>query len=135
MSDVDSPNLVDLDRFAVAVERVEKPWGHETIYTLADAPYCGKILFVRAGEELSLRFHRRKDETVFVQDGRVELEIGEPGRTPDIEVVGPGRAFHLAPGTVHRIRAMEDAHVLEVSTAGREDVVLLENRYGPRSVD
>jgi mannose-6-phosphate isomerase len=124
-----SPNLLDLDRFAVDVKRVEKPWGYELVYASTDR-YCGKILFIRAGEQLSLQFHREKDETIYVQSGRVEFEIGEPGKPVDHEVVAPGRAFRLEPGTVHRMRALEDAILLEVSTPEADDVVRLEDRYG-----
>ncbi len=124
-----TPNLLDLDRFAVPVERVEKPWGYELVYTASNR-YLGKVLFVRAGEQLSLQFHRRKDETIYVHSGRIELEVGEPGRNPDVEVVGAGRAFRFAPGVVHRWRALEDTFVLEVSTPERDDVVRLEDRYG-----
>jgi len=124
-----SPNLLDLDRFAVAVKKVEKPWGYELIWASTEK-YCGKVLLVRAGEELSLQFHKEKDETLYVYSGRAEFEIGEPGRQTDIEVVGPGRAFRLVPGTVHRIRALDDTTLLEVSTPQLEDVVRLEDRYG-----
>jgi mannose-6-phosphate isomerase len=124
-----SPNLLDLDRFAVEVRRVEKPWGHELVYATTER-YCGKVLFIRAGEQLSLQFHKEKDETIYIYSGRLELEIGEPGKALDTEVVGPGRAFHLIPGTVHRMRAVEDAFVLEVSTPEIDDVVRLEDRYG-----
>jgi mannose-6-phosphate isomerase len=126
---VDSPNLDNLDRFESRVERVDKPWGYELVYTTA-SPYCGKLLFVRAGESLSLQFHRVKDETMYVHEGRVELEIGEPGRNPDTEVVGVGRAFRIKPGTVHRLHALEDTIVLEASTPETDDVVRLEDRYG-----
>ena len=74
-----TPNLLDLDRFEVPVERVEKPWGYELIYA-SNERYLGKVLFIRAGEQLSLQFHRRKDETIYVHAGRIELEVGEPGR-------------------------------------------------------
>jgi mannose-6-phosphate isomerase len=124
-----TPNLLDLDRFAVPVERVEKPWGHEIIYGVTER-YVGKVIFIRAGEQLSLQFHRRKDEIIYVHSGRIELEVGEPGRTPDVEVVGPGRAFHFEPGVVHRWKALEDSTVLEVSTPELDDVVRLEDRYG-----
>ena len=123
------PNLLDLDRFAVEVKRVDKPWGYELIFAATER-YSGKIIFVRAGEQLSLQFHRSKDETIFVQSGRAEFEIGDPGGPLDVEVVGPGRAFHLVAGTVHRIRALEDTVLLEVSTPELEDVVRLEDRYG-----
>ena len=124
-----SPNLLDLDRFAVDVKRVEKPWGYELLYATTEL-YCGKVIFIRSGEQLSLQFHKTKDETIFVQSGRMELEIGEPGKPVDTEVVGPGRAFRLRPGTVHRMRALEDTTVLEVSTPEIDDVVRLEDRYG-----
>jgi mannose-6-phosphate isomerase-like protein (cupin superfamily) len=124
-----SPNLLDLDRFGVDVKRVQKPWGYELVYASTEQ-YCGKIIFIRAGEELSLQFHRMKDETIYVQSGRVAFEIGEPGKPTDTEVVAPGRAFRLVPGTVHRMRALEDTVMLEVSTPETDDVVRLEDRYG-----
>jgi mannose-6-phosphate isomerase-like protein (cupin superfamily) len=124
-----SPNLLDLDRFGVAVERIEKPWGYEIVFAHSER-YAGKVIFVRAGEQLSLQFHRTKDETVYVQSGRIELEIGDPGGSLDTEVVGPGHAFRLRPGVVHRWRALEDAVVLEASTPELDDVVRLEDRYG-----
>jgi mannose-6-phosphate isomerase len=128
MSDI-SPNLAGLDRFAADVSRVDKPWGHEIVFALTER-YCGKLLFVRKGEELSLQFHREKDEVIYVHEGRIELEIGAPGDQLDAEVVGPGRAFRLPPGTVHRWRALEDSVVLEASTPELDDVVRLEDRYG-----
>jgi mannose-6-phosphate isomerase-like protein (cupin superfamily) len=128
MSDL-TPNLLDLDRFSVPVERVEKPWGYELVYASTER-YLGKVIVIRAGEQLSLQFHRKKDEVIYVHSGRIELEVGEPGRTPDVEVVGPGRAFRFTPGTVHRWRALEDTLVLEVSTPHLDDVVRLQDQYG-----
>lgn len=128
MSDA-SPNLLDLDRFGFDVERVEKPWGHEILFARSET-YCGKVIFVRAGEQLSLQFHRVKDETIYVHSGRIELEIGDPGGPLDAEVVGPGRSFRLSPGVVHRWKALEDSVVLEASTPDLDDVVRLEDNYG-----
>ncbi len=124
-----SPNLLDLDRFATDVRRVEKPWGYEVVYALTER-YCGKVIFVRKGEELSLQFHREKDEVVYLHEGRIELQVGEPGRPLDVEVVTPGRAYRLRPGIVHRWHALEDSVVLEVSTPEIDDVVRLEDQYG-----
>jgi mannose-6-phosphate isomerase len=127
---IDSPNIGGLDRFAFQPRRVEKPWGYELIWAIAD-DYVGKVLFVKAGHSLSLQFHRVKDESWYVQEGRAELEIAAPGeRVPRSEVVSAGAAFRLRPGTVHRIRALEDTYVLEVSTAHLDDVVRLEDAYG-----
>jgi quercetin dioxygenase-like cupin family protein len=124
-----SPNLLDLDRFGVQVDRVEKPWGHEIVFALSER-YCGKMIFIRAGEQLSLQFHRVKDETIYVHSGRIELEIGDPGGALDAEVVGPGHAFRLKPGVVHRWKALEDSVVLEASTPELDDVVRLDDKYG-----
>jgi len=125
-----SPNLSGLEPFAFEPERIEKPWGWELLWAEAEA-YVGKLLFVKAGHELSLQFHNEKDESWYVQEGRAELEIGAPGNaTPASEVVGPGAAFRIRPGTVHRVRALDDTLMLEVSTPHLDDIVRLEDRYG-----
>jgi mannose-6-phosphate isomerase len=125
-----SPNLGGSDRFASETQRIEKPWGHELIFAVTDR-YAGKLLFVKAGESLSLQFHKVKDEAWYVLEGRAELELGAPGeRILVTEVVGPGAAFHFQPGTVHRVRALEDTTIFEVSTPELDDVVRLEDRYG-----
>jgi len=125
-----SPNLGGLDKFATEPEKVVKPWGHELIWAVADH-YVGKILVVKAGESLSLQFHKLKDEAWYVLEGRAQLEIGALGeRVLNREVIGPGAAFHLPPGTVHRLTAVEDTTILEVSTPQLDDVIRLEDRYG-----
>jgi len=115
--------------FEFPVRRVEKPWGYELHYALTDV-YCGKVLAVLAGEQLSLQYHETKDETIYLHQGRAELETGTVGGELTVEIVDPGRSFHLPPGTVHRLRALEDCLFLETSTPQLEDVVRLEDRYG-----
>jgi len=127
---VDSPNLGGLDAWAVEPRRVDKPWGYELIWALTD-DYLGKLLFVRAGESLSLQFHREKEESWLVQSGRAKLELGSAGAAIlKQEVVGPGASFRFPPGTVHRVTALEDTTILEVSTPYPDDIVRLEDRYG-----
>jgi len=95
---LDSPNIDSLDAWSHTVTKVEKPWGHELIWALTDT-YCGKLLFVKAGQALSLQFHRTKDEAWLIQSGRVKLELGEVGETVlKEEIVGAGAAFHYRPG-------------------------------------
>jgi len=126
----DSPNVNTLDPWVYETERVEKPWGHELIWAVSDV-YVGKVLFVRAGESLSLQFHKVKDESWYVQDGRAELELADAGQAVLVsEIVSAGAAFRFRPGTVHRVTALEDTTILEVSTAELDDVVRLEDRYG-----
>jgi len=127
---LDSSNFESLDAWSFEPRRVDKPWGYELIWALTDL-YCGKKLFIRAGEALSLQFHKVKDEVIYVESGRVEFTMGGPGdAVPHKEVVGPGAAFHVTPGVVHRMRALEDSFLLEVSTPQLDDVVRLEDVYG-----
>ncbi len=127
---LNSPNIGGLDRWAFEPRKVEKPWGWELIWAHAEA-YVGKTLFVKAGESLSLQFHREKDESWYVHEGRAKLELGNPGEAVlNEEVVGAGAAFRYRPGTVHRVTALEDTTILEVSTPHLDDVVRLEDRYG-----
>jgi mannose-6-phosphate isomerase-like protein (cupin superfamily) len=127
---VDSPNLEGLDPWVFQPRRVEKPWGYEVVWAETDR-YVGKTLFVKAGESLSLQFHRVKDESWLVQSGRAKLELGSTGDAVlSQEVIGPGSSFHFRPGSVHRVTAIEDTTILEVSTPELDDVVRLEDRYG-----
>ena len=130
MPDLSSSNLESLDRFGFEPRRVEKPWGYELIWAVTDL-YVGKLLFVVAGHSLSLQFHREKDESWYVQSGRAKVELGEVGEAVLVEeVVTAGSAFRFEPGTVHRVTALEDTTILEVSTPHLDDVVRLEDSYG-----
>ena len=130
MTGIDSPNIDSLDRWGFEVRKVEKPWGHELIWALSET-YCGKVLFVKAGAALSLQFHKEKDESWLVQSGRARLELGEVGqKVLNEEVISAGSAFRYRPGTVHRVTAIEDTTILEVSTPHLDDVVRLEDLYG-----
>ncbi|MBV8080995.1 MAG: cupin [Actinobacteria bacterium] len=131
MSDhLDSPNIDSLDEWSFETRRVDKPWGYELIWALSDV-YCGKVLFVRAGHSLSLQFHREKDESWLVQSGRAKVELSSVGdAVQKEEVVAAGAAFRFRPGTVHRVTAVEDTTILEVSTPHLDDVVRLEDAYG-----
>jgi mannose-6-phosphate isomerase-like protein (cupin superfamily) len=127
---LDSRNYEGLDRWAFEPRRVDKPWGWELIWAVAD-DYVGKVLFVRAGQSLSLQFHREKDESWYVESGRATLELGDVGDAVlNTEIVGTGACFRYRPGTVHRVTAIEDTTILEVSTPHLDDVVRLEDAYG-----
>ncbi|HVB38479.1 MAG TPA: hypothetical protein VND92_08070 [Vicinamibacterales bacterium] len=110
------------------VVRVEKPWGYELHWAKTDR-YVGKLIHVNAGHALSLQYHNRKDETIFLWAGRLLFEIAENGALTGREMQ-PGERVHITPGTVHRMTAIEDSDVFEVSTPELDDVVRLEDRYG-----
>jgi mannose-6-phosphate isomerase-like protein (cupin superfamily) len=110
------------------MRRVEKPWGHELIW--AETPkYVGKVLHIQAGKKLSRQYHVRKDETFLVQQGEMDLEVGQ-GESMRVVRMKASDAFHCPPGTVHRMVAITDVDVVEVSTPELDDVVRLEDAYG-----
>ena len=110
--------------------RVEKPWGYELIYAVTDR-YVGKVLHVKKGEALSLQYHNQKDETIHIWKGSIKFYTGhEPGGTLKEQILNVGQSFHITPKLVHRMVALEDTDILEVSTTELDDVVRLEDRYG-----
>jgi len=110
------------------VNRVEKPWGYELHWAKTER-YVGKILHVTAGHALSLQYHNIKDETIYLHAERMLFEIERDGALTTQEM-RPGDSVHVAPKTVHRMTAIEDCDILEVSTPELDDVVRLEDRYG-----
>ena len=109
--------------------RVEKPWGFEDIWAETDR-YAGKILHVERGKRLSLQLHRRKDETIRVLSGRLELQLEDETGVLRTLILEPGEGRRIEPGRRHRMRAIEDCDVVEVSTAELDDVVRFEDDYG-----
>jgi mannose-6-phosphate isomerase-like protein (cupin superfamily) len=113
---------------ATDVVRVDKPWGYELHWAKTDR-YVGKLIHVDAGHALSLQYHNHKDETIFLWSGRLLFEIQENGSLVSRELT-PGERVHITPGTVHRMTAIDDCDVFEVSTPELDDVVRLQDRYG-----
>lgn len=115
----DGPPFVPLDaRF------VDKPWGAEYVWAETDR-YAGKLLYVRAGESLSLQYHVQKLESMWVLSGTGILELDG-----ELVPIGPGSTITIRPGMVHRLEAQSDLSVLEVSTPELNDVVRCRDRYG-----
>ena len=116
---------------------VDKPWGREIWYADQEK-YAGKVLEVKAGARLSLQYHERKTETLYLLSGKVRL-VFKPvpqGETPGADVGPqdsfewtPGQAVHIPARTIHRFEALEDSVLLEVSTPDLTDVVRLQDDY------
>jgi len=112
------------------VTHVPKPWGHETIWAHTDR-YVGKILHINAGHELSVQYHNRKDETVYLLWGEIIYRVQRDGDDilDDVQL-NVGESFRIAPGTIHQMIAVTDCDVLEVSTPEVDDIVRLSDKYG-----
>ncbi len=112
------------------VTHVPKPWGHETIWAHTER-YVGKILHINAGHELSVQYHNRKDETVYLLWGEIIYRVQREGDDilDDVQL-NVGESFRIAPGTIHQMIAVTDCDVLEVSTPEVDDIVRLSDKYG-----
>jgi mannose-6-phosphate isomerase-like protein (cupin superfamily) len=113
----------------VEVVKVPKPWGHETIWARSDR-YVGKILHINAGQELSVQYHERKDETIHLLSGKIVYRVKGKDEVLDDVQLKVGESFRITPGTVHQMVALTDCDVLEVSTPELDDVVRLSDKYG-----
>ena len=110
-------------------QKTEKPWGYELLYAHTSL-YVGKVIFVKKGYRLSLQYHKEKDESMYLLQGKVLFSV-QPQNGKMTEIVGdPGFCVHLPPMTTHRVEALEDATILEVSTPQLTDVVRLQDDYG-----
>ena len=110
------------------MRRIEKPWGYELIFA-ETSHYVGKRIHIRAGHRLSLQYHATKDETIFVESGELELELVEDAVSHKMLLL-PDDSHHIAPGVIHRMAAVSDVDIIEVSTPQLADVVRLEDDYG-----
>jgi mannose-6-phosphate isomerase-like protein (cupin superfamily) len=117
---------------------VPKPWGREIWYADQSA-YAGKILEVTAGKRLSLQYHERKTETLYLLSGRVvvtyrPLTATETHATAPVGhehefIWEPGQSLHIPVRTIHRFAAVVDSVLLEVSTPDLTDVVRLQDDF------
>jgi mannose-6-phosphate isomerase-like protein (cupin superfamily) len=113
----------------VKVVKVPKPWGHESIWAHSDR-YVGKILHINAGQELSVQYHEKKDETVHLLSGELSYRVqSDSGVLEDVRLK-LGESFRITPGTIHQMVAVTDCDVLEVSTPELDDVVRVSDKYG-----
>ncbi|MFC2068324.1 cupin [Chloroflexota bacterium] len=110
-------------------QKTEKPWGFELLIAHT-SKYAGKIISIRQGHRLSLQYHKLKDETIFIQEGKALFEVeGSDGRMTS-NVVQPEYSIQIPPFTKHRLQAIEDTTIFEVSSPELEDVERLADDYG-----
>jgi mannose-6-phosphate isomerase len=119
------PTHVDLTPFAL---RVAKPWGWEIVWAQSDR-YTGKLLHVVAGCRLSLQYHDEKVETQCLLSGSALLTVeGRDGTLHEISML-PGKGYTIQPFQIHRLTAVEDAEIVEVSTPESGRTVRLQDDY------
>ena len=126
-SEIPEATFVNHDQVRV----VPKPWGEEHWLAHTDR-YAAKILIIRKGQRLSLQYHERKHEVQHLESGRIKYTVGSAERPGEYreQIAEPGCVVVLPPGAVHRMEALEDSRIFEVSTPELDDIVRLEDDYG-----
>jgi len=109
--------------------KTEKPWGFELLYAHT-SKYVGKIIFIKKGHRLSLQYHEKKDESIYIYQGKVKIEIEGADSGMTSYIAQADHSIRIPPSTKHRLEAIEDTTLLEVSTPELEDVVRVEDDYG-----
>ncbi len=110
------------------MEIVEKPWGRE-IWVAHTDRYALKIIEFRRGSRSSLQYHVCKHEHIYVDRGLLQMEWENEQGTMETLLLHPGDVVENLPGRRHRVTAVEDVRLIEVSTPELDDVVRVEDDY------
>ncbi|MEK7544900.1 MAG: cupin [Patescibacteria group bacterium] len=111
------------------IQKKLKPWGEE-IWFAHTEKYAGKILRVKKGHRLSLQYHEQKMETQYLFKGSIKVSYGATAEGLEEKILQPGEKIDISPKTIHRIEALEDSEIFEVSTPELDDIVKLADDYG-----
>tara|TARA_R110000796_G_scaffold189685_2_gene306496 strand:+ start:1289 stop:1636 length:348 start_codon:yes stop_codon:yes gene_type:complete len=110
---------------------IEKPWGTEETWAKT-GKYMGKILYINEGQRLSLKYHSKKEHTIYVLEGTLQLILEETSiRDKEVLILNVGSSHHIEPMTIHRFAATQGGAVklIEVSTLEEDDIVRIEDDY------
>jgi quercetin dioxygenase-like cupin family protein len=110
------------------IKKIDKPWGYELLFALTNS-YAGKVIKINAGQRLSYQYHEIKEETIYIQEGKMKFIVEEEGEKKE-KILLKGDCYHIPPKLKHRMEAIEDCIIFEVSTPHLEDVIRLEDDYG-----
>ena len=111
------------------VKTIKKPWGEE-VWFAQNNHYAGKIKKKKKGHRYSLQYHERKIETQYLYKGSIKLTFGSEPENLQERILQVGEKFDINPPTIHRVEALEDSEIFEVSTPELDDVVKLHDDYG-----
>ncbi len=108
---------------------VVKPWGREEWLELNDR-YCYKRLYINAGTRTSFQYHNKKSETNYIIAGEAEIWLENERGVIEKEKLTAGDFFSVIPPRKHRVVALTDIILQEVSTPEVDDVVRIEDDSG-----
>ena len=106
------------------VEKREKPWGYELVFTPVSSPVTGKILHLDKGKRFSYQYHEEKEEVLFLASGEADIIIDGVKSKMELQ-----KGYHISPGVKHRVQAVSDIDIFEVSTPEKGKTIRLEDDY------
>ena len=118
-----------MELFRESEDFTPKPWGGELIWAKTDK-YVAKILFIKKDCMLSLQHHEKKQETMFVSSGKVKFTIGDSLDNLRDCILQKDSSIHICPKSIHRVCAIENSEIFEVSTIEITDIVRHSDIYG-----
>jgi len=93
----------------------KKFWGEER--WIVNRDYCGKILVLKKGHRCSYHCHKDKDETFYINKGKVLLEIGSDNlKKAKKEIMEQGQSILVKPHQYHRFTGLVNSEIIEFST-------------------
>jgi mannose-6-phosphate isomerase len=112
------------------VKKVTKGWGHELWLVPEGAPFGFKMISINAGQRTSLQYHERKEEANLLLRGSAVLWTADrPGDPVHKQDLREGDIVHVRAGAVHRIEAVTDIVLVEVSTPELDDVIRIADDF------
>ena len=114
-------------------QKVNKPWGYEIIFTPPNLSRVGKILFIKKGCRLSLQYHDQKEETLCLFQGKTKIRLEDEKGQIKTLYMKPQMGYTILKGQKHRLEALEDSFIFEVSSPEKGTTYRLEDDYQRRS--
>ena len=108
---------------------VTKPWGKEE-WIAYNEFYALKLITLNGGHRTSLHYHTHKHETYYISSGRILSWLENDKGKIDKKEMGAGSIVVIAPPKAHRVEAIEDTTLIEVSTPHLDDVIRVEDDFG-----
>ena len=111
------------------MKTVYKPWGKELWLELNDK-YCYKRIYINAGTKTSYQYHDKKLETNYIIEGTAEVWLENDEGVVEKKTMKAGDFFTVEPPKKHRVIAITDIILQEVSTPEVDDVVRIDDDSG-----
>lgn len=131
MTDFDQSkfDVSTFDNNPFSLKVTNKPWGSEIIFTPDNLPYAGKLINVDAGKRLSLQAHDKKLETLCLVKGECNLIIANKDGELETVNMEKEKGYTVKVGQRHRLHAVTDCTVFEVSLPEIGTTYRLEDDY------